>query len=42
MQAVLEPKGDTPVAQGVLVLEEGEQQVHAQRELEMWPRGGKT
>lgn len=34
--------GDTVEALGVLLLEEGEQQVGAQRELEMQPQGSKT
>lgn len=31
---------DAMVAYGVLLLEEGEQQVYARRESEMWPQGG--
>lgn len=42
MCGVAMAKGDTLVAQGVLGLEEHEQQGHGQREPEMWPQGGKT
>jgi len=32
--------GDIRVMLSILLLDEGEQQVYAPRELEMWPQGG--